>query len=1612
MKTSREHNIRLIAAAIGVGAALATGGTGVAYAAPGGSDASESSELSSTHEADEVSSDEESAPTAEVATPEPDSEDGSGPTPANDEPSESEPPTDDVTDTDTDTAPPAEETPPTEEESAPEAPVQDGYPSEESETTDEVETQPRESGAEDEPSSDGTTSTSGNGDAFTPPASTQEDADESVAPPQGGPSATAGAAQTEPIEVRLANATWTGQPVVQHTTSVTEFNQVYGTMQSALAAQQTQMRTAADTIGRQVTAALALFGLPGLPIGQNPVAPAAPPLAWALVTWSRRFTSELFFNATPVAAGSVTTGQDPNTGQVTGYVSARDADHTRLTYTVTDQPDQGTVVVDRVTGAFVYTPNPGTAADGIDDSFIVTASDANNPFHLHLGAPFQWFRSGAGHTTTVPVRITTGPTNTAPISTAPATVGGPDPTTGAVVITPNLSDPNGDLISYSLAGSNGPSGGTLVNNGNGTLTYTPSQPTRHAAAATTTSDSETITLTASDGRGGAVPVTVSFTVVLSNAAPTSTQSPVVGAPDPVTGAVIITPNLTDPDGDALTYTLAGSNALNPGTLVRNGNGTLTYTPSQPTRHDAAGTTGPDTETITVIADDGHGSSVPLTVGVTVAPSNDAPDFGGPILVFRPDATTGAVHIRPNLTDPNRDPVTYTVTSSNATTPGTLIDLGEGLYSYTPSDETRHNAAAATSPVTETIVLTGDDGHGSTVPVTVTFTVVPANEAPVGSEYLIVSAPDPITGAVIITPDFTDPDGDPLTYSVTSTTEPTAGTLVNNGNGTLTYTPTAETRHAAAQSTLQSYEVLTLTATDGHGGATPSTVIVPLVSTNTTPTSTGPLTVGLPDPNTGAVLITPNLTDADGDPITYQLTNGTGFVSGFLVDNGNGTLTYTPSLQTRHDAAASTTPVTDTMTFTATDGHGGTVALTATLTIVPANAPIVSTQSPTVGAPNPTTGAVVITPNLTDPDYFDVITYTVSSSTGVTPGTLVRNANGTLTYTPSLATRHAAAATTTPDTETITIVADDGHGSTVPLTVTFTVQPANAAPYNIFVATVGTPDPTTGAVVITPRAIDPDGDPLTYSLTSTSGTTLGTLVDNGNGTYTYTPTLATRLDAAEADVPAFNKVERIVITASDGHGGSVDVSVSVPFTSPYTTGSIDLTGAYEEYVETPDRTYFAMSTYDSTTSTGQVTIFRNSADGDHRTFAIDGDPGSIAISEDGAVVAVNSYNAATGEGQVTIIDTATGSARTVTLAGNPVTLVISNDGRYVAAIESDSLSRTRSATLIETATGTTTTVQANGNIQELEISDDGEYLVVRNVTFDGSNSTTWIRVLENSTGATTTFSVAGSSSQMAVSTDGSTILVTTYRTGDAGDLTILDTASGSQTRTSITYSPRDVLFSTDGTRAIVVSEMPVSGSYPQGGAVTIVDIDTGEARIIPTGSQPSIIETADGTTIYASGAVYPIATPVNGRVTGTIAVIDLDSGDYTTVEVDRPILSQTLGYDASTFYTVYSGGVVIVEPDGSTKNLQVGVVNSSVDATLDGRYVYVAHWSPRGALDESSMSIVEVATGDVTTIVLGEGRTELILATPSGDIIYVVTVHDNGTTTIATVTPPVDRPSPV
>jgi VCBS repeat-containing protein len=290
-----------------------------------------------------------------------------------------------------------------------------------------------------------------------------------------------------------------------------------------------------------------------------------------------------------------------------------------------------------------------------------------------------------------------------------------------------------------------------------------------------------------------------------------------------------------------------------------------------------------------------------------------------------------------------------------------------------------------------------------------------------------------------------------------------------------------------------------------------------------------LTVGTPG-------VLANDTDADNNPLTARLVNGTSH--GNVSLNADGSFTYTP-LPNYNGA--------DSFTYKANDGSADSNVATVSITVTPVNdAPVAANDTYTTAEDTPlTVSAPGVLANDTDVDGDALSAVLVN---GPAHGTLSLNANGSFTYTP--ASNYNGA-------DSFTYKANDGSAdsnvATVNLTVTAVNDPpvANNDSYSTKVNATRT--------VAAPGVLANDGDVDSTSMTArlVSGTSHGTVSLSSDGSFVYTP------------ASGFKGVDTFKYVANDGQADSNVATVSI--TVDASGQKVKMTGAGEVRVFNPDGT---------------------------------------------------------------------------------------------------------------------------------------------------------------------------------------------------------------------------------------------------------------------------------------------------------------------------------------------------------------------------------------------------------------------------------------------------------
>ena len=792
--------------------------------------------------------------------------------------------------------------------------------------------------------------------------------------------------------------------------------------------------------------------------------------------------------ATSPDTATTTTGTAVTTTAADG-VLANDSG-TGVSVVSNTQPAHGTATV-QPDGSYTYTPAAGFSGT---DSFTYTAKDSS------------------GQTATSTVTVTVKPSAADDTVTARA-----GRTATADAATGLLSNDGGSGLT--VTGHTDPAHGTLVLGKDGSYSYTPAQGF---------SGTDSFTYTATDGNGTTTTATVTVTVLPTAGADAIT----VTAGGPTTGAA---PGLLGNDqGTGLSVTGATQPAH--GTVAVGKDGSYTYTP-------ADGWSGQDSFDYTVTDANGKSDTVTVTVLVRPAAADDTitlPAGGTATATTRADGVLG-----------NDRGTDLTIRSNTQPAHGALTLAADGTYTYVP---------ATGFSGTDTFTYQATDSAGTVVSGTVTLAVVPT----AADDRAATGANTPVAVGVL-----RNDTGSDLTATVV--TAPAHGTVVRNDDGTLAYTPARD---------WSGTDAFTYTVTDGSGRRSePATVTVavsPRARPDTTSTTAGtPVTVAattLTSNDSGTGLTVTGVSratdgtvslDGDGDAVFtpadgfsgtgtfwYDVRDASGRTDSIWVvvvvgpqatadtatvaasstltvpvdrgvlanDHGTG-LTAKVDEQPLHgtvdlaaDGSYTYTPTadwsgSDRFTYTATDSSDAKTTGLVTITVTP------RTEDDRIrtAAGQPVT---VTSGDLTGNDHGSGLTVTAVGQPSA--GTVVRNADGTVTYTPAPGTSGTA---------TFPYEVTGANGNTATGTVTVTITPVVAAT---------DADATADGTLVVPadRGVLDGATGTDLTVTDNTEPHHGTVEVGEDGSYTYTP------DAGYSGEDGFE------VTITDGSGNTTTGTVTI------------------------------------------------------------------------------------------------------------------------------------------------------------------------------------------------------------------------------------------------------------------------------------------------------------------------------------------------------------------------------------------------------------------------------------------------------------------------------------
>jgi YVTN family beta-propeller protein/VCBS repeat-containing protein len=899
-----------------------------------------------------------------------------------------------------------------------------------------------------------------------------------------------------------------------------------------------------------------------------------------------------------------------------------------------------------------------------------------------------------------------------------------------------------------------------------------------------------------------------------------------------------------------------------------------------------------------------------------------------------------------------------------------------------------------------------------------------NQAPTAAP--TIGSPDPITGAVTGNLNATDPNHDPLTYALT--TPAANGTVTVTPTGAFTYTPTAQARAAALATPGPDVDKFTITISDGRGGVTTVKVNnVPIAPANRSPVASAPPTIGTPDPDTGVVTGNLNVTDPDGNALAYSVTTPPGM--GTVTVDSSGVYTYTPDPQARLDAfasadstaavapqarfaAAAATPAaapnTDAFTVTASDGHGGTLAVAVNgVPIAPAEAAITATlpagSTPEgiaisrdgthvyVANTGSSTMSVIDTTNNTVATIATGPTHFVALSpdgtrlyAGTTSGTVVVVNTATNTVVKTIAIGDFPwHLTVSPDGSQV-YVANDGadpnsKSVTVIDTATNTVSGTIGVGYGASDA-VFSPDGTrayitrfegndvtvvdtaTHAVIAT----IPVGGPSAAAALNPSGTRLYT--STGAVIDTTTNTVIAQIDGASGTDVAFSPDgSRAYFAYSGGKVIVVDTATNT------VVASVDDAKQPYNIVVAPDGTH-AYVTNLTGANVSVISLAKPPSAaidlhivGDHVTASADSSK-AFAITTDQT----------TGLSSLAIINTTTNAVTTVALNGGEFTeggglespIAVSNDGTRAVVSVKDPTSGAYGITIVDTVAGTATTV-ATGSSARIYISPDDRYAY--------SVSRDHVTIIDTRTLATTTVPVYASVYNYATVRPDSTGIVMTGLS-DSGPGSIISVVDNSGTIRSydlpdLASFPGFPIVSSDGTHAYIISEASEPGRVP---GLTEIDIAAGTTRFVPNVTNVAV--SPDSSRVYLFGASSVTVEDNSGAVVEQTA-LPAQFGSFTVSSNGR---------------YAYGDGLVIDRVAGTvTKPEALGASVGQAAASTNGRWVMETTYDQTAG--KYVLDLVDTTDFSSTNVDLGhdaDGFVAQMAFSADGHQAYAVTADAN------------------
>ncbi|UVM51926.1 VCBS domain-containing protein [Pseudomonas sp. B21-015] len=985
--------------------------------------------------------------------------------------------------------------------------------------------------------------------------------------------------------------------------------------------------------------------------------------------------------------------QEDSSLSVSGQFSSADIDHAATaSWSINGSAtgSYGSIAVDS-TGQWTYTLANGTdgvasavqslkAGESHDEVFSVQVSD------------------GLGGVDTQLVTVTVTGSNDAPVLSF---VSGND--VGAVQEDTSLSvsgqfsstDIDHDATAtWSIAGSNTGSYGSIAVDSSGQWTYTLANGTDGVASAVQSlkageSHDEVFSVQVSDGLGGVDTHLVTITVTGSNDAPVlsfATGNDVGVVQEDSTLSVSGQFSSTDIDHDATaSWSIAGSNTGTYGSIAVDSSGQWTYTLANGSDGIASAVQSlkageSHDEVFSVQVSDGLGGVDTHLVTITVTGSNDAP-----VLSFATGNDVGAVQEDSTLSvsgqfssaDIDHDATaTWSIAGSNTGSYGSIAVDSSGQWTYTLANGTDGVASAVQSLKAgeshdEVFSVQVSDGLGGVDTHLVTITVTGSNDAPVlsfatGNDVGVVQEDSTLS----VSGQFSSTDIDhdaTASWSIAGSNTGTYGSIAVDSSGQWTYTlANGSDGIASAVQSLKAGEshdeVFSVQVSDGLGGVDTHLVTITVTGSNDAPVlsfATGNDVGAVQEDSTLSVSGQFSSADIDHDATaTWSIAgSNTGSYGSIAVDS-SGQWTYT--LANGTDGVASAVQSLkageshdEVFSVQVSDGLGGVDTHLVTITVTGSNdAPVLSfaTGNDAGNVQEDTSLSISGQFNSTDIDHDATASWSINGSPTGTYGSITVDSSGQWTYTLANGSDGIASAVQSlkageSHDEVFSVQISDGLGGMDTQLVTITVTGSNDAPVLSFASgnDVGAVQEDTSLSVsgqFSSTDIDHDAT-ATWSIAGSNTGSYGSIAVDSSGQWTYT--LANGSDGIASAVQSLKAGEShdevFSVQVSDGLGGVdtqlVTVTVSGSNDAPvlsFATGN-DVGAVQEDSTLSVSGQFSSADIDHDATATWSI---NGSATGSYGSIAVDSTGQwtyTLANGSDGVASAVQSLKAGESHDEV-------------------------------------------------------------------------------------------------------------------------------------------------------------------------------------------------------------------------------------------------------------------------------------------------------------------------------------------------------------------------------------------